>query len=75
MLDLHDLTLLQRLAITDDEPTDGAMLAEELGMPGDEITHHLWHLQGEGCAAMHLAGTRFTWTITDTGRANLSPER
>ena len=74
MLDHLDLALLQRLAIIDDEPTDGATLANELGMPGDETTHHLWHLQGEGCAAMHLAGTWLTWTITDTGRASLPAE-
>jgi predicted ArsR family transcriptional regulator len=71
MLDLHDLALLQSLATAGDKLTDGTALADELGMPGDEATDHLWHLQGEGLANMQLSGKRFTWSITETGRAQL----
>jgi hypothetical protein len=71
MLDDRDLALLQRLAAAAHGTADGTTLAEALGLPHERAATHLWHLQDEGCTNMHLAGTRATWTITETGRAHL----
>jgi hypothetical protein len=68
MLDERDRTLLHRLATIQTAPADGTALADDLGLPGDETTDHLWHLQSEGLANAHLAGTRLTWSLTEAGR-------
>ena len=71
MLDAPDRSFLQRLATTAQGTADSTTLAAALGLPSAEATDHLWHLQDAGCTNMHLAGTRATWMITETGRAHL----
>jgi predicted ArsR family transcriptional regulator len=74
MLDERDRTLLHRLATTHSEPADGTALADDLGLPDDETTDHLWHLQSEGLANAHLTGKRLTWSLTGAGRTQAAGE-
>ena len=71
MLDDRDLSLLQRLATTAHGTADSMTLAAALGLAPEEATDHLWHLQGAGCVHVHLAQTRYLWSMTEPGRARL----
>jgi hypothetical protein len=71
MLDDRDLSVLQRLAATAHGTADSTTLAAALGLPPDETIDHLWHLQGQGCVHVHLAQTRYIWSMTEAGRTRL----
>jgi hypothetical protein len=71
MRDDRDLSALQCLATTAHGTADSATLAAAVGLSPDEAIDHLWHLQGQGCVHVHLAPTRYIWSITDVGRARL----
>lgn len=63
------------LALLEDEPRHGYILAKELSVQGSTIYEHLWQLEEAGYIVGEQDGRRKIYSLTKRGELTIEAER